>query len=164
MDSTLASWLPIGLFEALAASPYGPLALPAAIALLTAGFVGFSVPGTIAPMSFLSGLFLGLGGILAVALGVTVGSHLLFLASRRWLGGWMTARLGERLTRFQQHLGRKGPLYVVGARLTGVPHVVVTAGCAATPIGARAFLAASLLGMLPAITLAAMAGTGVSAL
>lgn len=159
MESTIASWLPLSLFEALAASPFGPFLLPALLASLTAGFVSFSVPGTIAPMSFISGWLLGFGGILVVALGAVVGSHILFLASRRWLKAFMEERLGSRLQRVQEHLGRKGALYVVGARLTGVPHIVVTAGCAATPITARSFLTASLLGMLPAITLATMAGS-----
>ncbi|KLE34572.1 VTT domain-containing protein [Aurantiacibacter luteus] len=158
MDSTIAAWLPLGLLESLAATPWGPFVLPVLIAMLTAGFTGFSVPGTLAPMSFISGLLLGIGGILAVALGVLVGSHLLFLASRRWLAERMQARFGERLSGVSEHLGRKGSIYVAVARLTGVPHIVVTAGCAATPITARAFLTASLLGMLPAITLAHMAG------
>ncbi|MXO94352.1 hypothetical protein GRI62_12170 [Erythrobacter arachoides] len=158
MDTTIAAWLPMPLLESLAASPWGPFVLPALIASLTAGFVGFSIPGTIAPMSFISGLLLGIGGILVVALGVLVGSHVLFLASRRWLAGIMQERFGDRLKSVSEHLGRRGPVYVVIARLTGVPHVVVTAGCAATPITSRAFLAASLIGMLPAITLAHMAG------
>lgn len=161
MDATIAAWLPVGLLESLAASPGGAFVLPVLIAVLTAGFVGFSVPGTLAPMSFVSGLLLGLGGIVAVALGVLVGSHVLFLASRRWLAGVMQDRFGERLARVSEHLGRKGAIYVFIARLTGVPHVVVTAGCAAAPITSRAFLAASLLGMLPAITLAHVAGTAI---
>lgn len=159
MESPILSWLPLSMFEALAASPAAPFLLPLLLASLTAGFVSFSVPGTIAPMSFISGWLLGFGGILVVALGAVVGSHILFLASRRWLKTFMENRFGPRLRRVRAHLGRKGPLYVVGARLTGVPHIVVTAGCAATPISARAFLTASLLGMLPAITLAAMAGS-----
>lgn len=162
MELVIADHLPLGFIEALAASPHALFAVPAAIALLTAGFVTFSVPGTIAPMSFLSGVLLGFGGILVVALGVLVGSHILFLASRRWLRDWIERRFGERLDTIREHLGRKGPLYVVGARLTGVPHIVVTAGCAATPMTARQFLAASMLGMLPAISLAAMAGNGLA--
>ena len=60
------------------------------------------------------------------------------------------------------HLERRGAAYVVGARLGGVPHVVVSAACAASPLTARQFLAASLLGMLPAITIATLAGTSLA--
>ncbi|WP_338242596.1 VTT domain-containing protein [Aurantiacibacter hainanensis] len=149
----------MALLDSLAAMPMGILALPALLAAVTASLVAMSVPGAVNTMSFLSGLVLGLGGILVVALGCAVGSHLLFLITRRWLGERMRRRFGKRLDGIQDHLARRGPLYVVGARLGGVPHVIVTAGCAATPMGARAFLAASLLGMLPAISLSAIAGS-----
>lgn len=164
MELGLANLLPFELIEAIAASPHALFAVPLVIGLLTAGFVTFSVPGAITPMSFLSGLLLGFGGILVVAAGVLVGSHILFLASRRWLRDRIERRFGEKLQGIREHLGRKGPLYVVGARLTGVPHIVVTASCAATPMTSRQFLAASMLGMLPAISLAAMAGNGLALL
>lgn len=154
----------MALLDSLAAMPMGIFALPALIAAVTASLVAMSVPGAVNTMSFLGGLVLGIAGILVVAFGCAIGSHLLFLASRRWLGERMRGRFGKRLDGVQDHLARRGPIYVVIARLTGIPHVIVTAGCAATPIKARAFLAASLLGMLPAICLSALAGTGFSAL
>ena len=164
MDAFISSVLPMALLDSLAAMPMGIFALPALIAAVTASLVAMSVPGAVNTMSFLSGLVLGIAGILVVALGCAIGSHLLFLASRRWLGERMRRRFGKRLDGVQDHLARRGPAYVVVARLTGIPSVIVTAGCAATPIKARAFLAASLLGMLPAISLSALAGTGFSAL
>jgi len=163
MDGLISTLLPMTLLDSLAAMPFGPFALPAIIATLTASLVAMSVPGAVNTMSFLSGLVLGVAGILVVVIGCAIGSHLLFLASRRWLGERMQRRFGDRLKRISEHLGRRGPIYVVGARLGGVPHVVVTAGCAATPISARAFLAASLLGMMPAISLSALAGSGLAA-
>ncbi|APE27786.1 VTT domain-containing protein [Aurantiacibacter gangjinensis] len=164
MESLSASILPLALLKGLAMMPGGMIAVAAIIAAATASLVAFSVPGAVTPMSFLSGLMLGIGGILAVALGVLVGSHLLFLVTRRWLGPRMNGRFGPRLEAARAHLSRRGPAYVVGARLGGVPHLLVTAACAATPITARQFLAASLLGMLPAISLAAVAGSGVAAI
>ncbi len=151
------------MLDSLAAMPVGPYALPALLAAVTASLVAMSVPGAVNTMSFLSGLILGIAGILVVALGVTIGTHLLFLASRRWLGERVRRRFGKRMEGIQDHLGRRGPLYVVGARIGGIPNVIVTAGCAATPISARAFLAASLLGMLPAICIAGFAGSAMIA-
>lgn len=161
MDAIITSVLPVSLLDSIAAMPLGPLALPVLLATVTASLVAMSVPGAVNTMSFLSGLVLGIGGILVVTLGVLAGTHLLFLVTRRWLGERMRKRFGHRLESVQGHLARRGPLYVVGARLGGVPHVVVTAGCAATPMRLRAFLAASLLGMLPAISLSALAGSAI---
>ncbi|MFB0612816.1 VTT domain-containing protein [Aurantiacibacter poecillastricola] len=164
MDAFLSSILPLALLESLATSPLGILAVPLLITVLTASLVALSLPGAVNTMSFVSGMMLGLGGILVVALGVLVGSHLLFLASRRWLSERLQRRFGARIASVQDHLGKRGPLYVVGARLGGIPHVVVTAGCAATPINARAFLGASLLGMLPCIAISAIAGSTLAAI
>lgn len=164
MDALISALLPMTLLDSLAAMPFGTLALPALIATVTASLVAMSIPGAVNTMSFLSGLVLGLTGVFVVILGCAIGSHLLFLASRRWLGERMQRRFGTRLDGVQEHLARRGPIYVVGARLGGVPHLIVTAGCAATPISSRAFLAASMLGMLPAIVLSALAGSALIAL
>ena len=102
MDALISSLLPIAMLDSLAAMPVGPYALPALLAAVTASLVAMSVPGAVNTMSFLSGLILGIAGILVVALGVTIGTHLLFLASRRWLGerfaaasanGWKVFRI-----------------------------------------------------------------------
>lgn len=164
MDELISAMLPLALFDSVAALPFGSVALPAMLAAITASLVAMSVPGAVNTMSFLSGLVLGLGGILVVVIGCALGSHLLFLATRRWLGERMRRRFGARLEGVRDHLARRGPIYVVAARLGGVPHLVITAGCAATPISARAFLGASLLGMLPAIFLSALAGSALVAL
>lgn len=153
--------LPLGLIDGLAATPFGLLIMAAALGLMTATMVALSIPGGLTSLSFTSGLLLGFSGILVVALGALLGSHALFLASRRFLGGFMRRRFGERLEQVHHHLSLKGPAYVVGMRLGGVPHLLVTAGCAAAPISARTFAGASLLGMLPAIVLAAMAGSAI---
>lgn len=159
MDLAALTSLPLELVETLAAMPNGPLLASMTLALLTAALVAFSVPGTIVPLSFTSGMLLGVPGIAVVAIGALAGSHALFLVSRHALSGWMRRRLGDRLTGIEHHLSRRGALYVFGARITGVPHLLVTAGSALTPMSSRAFASASLLGMLPAISLAAIAGS-----
>lgn len=164
MDSAFASWLPLRFIEAFLAMPYGDVIVPTLVGLLAAFVVSFSIPGALTPTAFFSGLLLGFGGILVVALGAGLGSHLLFLASRRWLSDTMQRRFGARLDSAREHLEKRGPIYVVAARLGGTPHIFITAACAAAPISARDFGAASLLGMLPAIVLAASAGSGLALL
>ncbi|WP_340588704.1 VTT domain-containing protein [Erythrobacter alti] len=161
MDSVIASWLPLGFLEAVAAMPYGELAVPVVIAVLTASIMTFSIPGALTPTAFFSGMLMGFGGILVVALGAVIGSHILLLASRRWLSGSMQRRFGTRLDGVRDHLEKRGPIYVAGARLSGVPHVLITAGCAAAPISGRSFAGATLLGLMPAIVLAVGAGSAI---
>ena len=157
-----ATLLPMTLFDTLAASPVGLVLSVLLLTGLTTILVTLSVPGTMAPVSFVSGAVLGVGGILVVVAGALIGTHLLFLASRHFMADRLARRWGARIEAMRGHLERRGPAYVVGARLGGVPHVVVSAACAASPLTARQFLAASLLGMLPAITIAALAGTSLT--
>ena len=161
MDFALPQWLPLGFVENVAVMPHGVLAVSVLIALITAAIMTFSIPGALAPTAFLSGLLLGFGGILVVALGAVVGSHILFMASRRWLAASLRRRFGKRLDEVGGHLERRGPIYIAIARFSGVPNIVVAAGSAAAPISARAFAGASLLGMLPAIILAGTAGSAI---
>lgn len=144
--------------EALRLMPYGLVLAAAVLGLATTLLVGCSVPGTLVPLSFTSGLLLGTGGIVVVALGAVAGSHILFTLSRGTLADRIKVRLGPRLQPVEQHLARGGAMYVVGARITGVPHLVVTLASALAGMSARTFASASLLGMLPAIGLAASAG------
>ena len=161
MDLAALVSIPLDLIESFAAMPYGMVAAGALLALLTATFTALSVPGTIIPMSFTSGALLGFSGVFVIALGALGGSVALFLVSRYLLGDWIRHRLGDRLDGIGTHLDRRGPFYVVAARITGIPGLLVTAGSAVTPISARTFGAASLLGMMPAIVLAAMAGSAI---
>ena len=161
MEAFLATILPQELIETIAASAFGPVALPVFLALVTASLVAFSIPGAINSMSFLSGVVLGFGGMVVVFIGALVGTHLLFIATRRWLGHRIERRFGDRIATMHQHLERRGPFYVVTARVFGTPHLLVTGACAAAPISARTFLTASMLGMLPAIALATLAGAAI---
>lgn len=159
METAAASWMPLDLIGASAALPYGGVIVAVLIGAISFTIVALSVPGALTPTAFVSGLLMGFGGALVVALGAALGSHLLFLVSRRWLAAAMQRRFGARLDGVRDHLERRGPIYVATARLGGVPHIVVTAGAAATQISARSFAGASILGMLPAISLAAIAGS-----
>jgi uncharacterized membrane protein YdjX (TVP38/TMEM64 family) len=128
------------------------------IAGLTATLVACCIPGTIVPMSVSSGALLGgWEGAGAVTAGALVGSLALFLASRHLLQDRIRARWGDRLATLEGHLGKRGFVYVVGLRIVGVPHFLVTAGSALAGVKARPFIAATLLGFLPIIALSSNA-------
>ena len=129
---------------------------------LTATVVGFGVPGVLLPISFSSGALLGgWEGMAAVVAGALLGSHAFFLITRRWLAGRVHHRWGDRLKGFDREIARRGFVYLLGLRLVGIPHVLVTVASALSPIRARSFALATALGFLPAIGLAAMAGSAV---
>ncbi|MEO6388286.1 MAG: VTT domain-containing protein [Croceibacterium sp.] len=133
-----------------------------AFVTITAAVVGFGVPGALVPISFSSGALLGgWFGVAVVVVGAAIGSQVLFVATRRWLSARVRARFGPRLDLFDHSLEKRGFFYLLGLRLLGVPHMLVTAASALSPIRARSFALATMLGLLPAITLAAMAGSAV---
>jgi uncharacterized membrane protein YdjX (TVP38/TMEM64 family) len=71
------------------------------------------------------------------------------------------ASAGPRIERFDQTIAQRGFFYLLGLRLLGMPHMLVTAASALSPLRARSFALATLLGFLPAVTIAAMAGSAV---
>jgi uncharacterized membrane protein YdjX (TVP38/TMEM64 family) len=130
------------------------------LAGLTATLVACCVPGTIVPLSVSSGALLGgWEGAGVVTAGALAGSMALFLASRHLLHDRLRARWGSRLIKLESHVGKRGFFYVVGLRIVGVPHFLVTAGSALAGVRARSFVAASLLGFLPVIALSSNAGS-----
>lgn len=138
------------------------LLLGLAFLTLTAAVMGFGVPGALIPLSFSSGALLGGWlGMAVVVVGALLGSQAFFVVTRRWLSVRIRKRWGGKLERFDRDLGRRGFVYLLGLRLLGVPHLLVTAASALSPIRARSFALATMLGLLPAITLAAMAGSAV---
>ena len=133
-----------------------------ALLALTATLVGFGVPGVLVPLSFSSGALLGGWlGMLCVVAGAVLGSQLFFATTRRWLGARVRRRWGERLHHFDRSISKRGFYYLLGLRLAGVPHILVSAASAVSAIRARSFALATLLGFLPAIALSALAGSAV---
>ncbi len=146
----------------LAALANSELLLGLALLTVTATLIALGVPGVLVPLSFSSGALLGGWlGMLVVIAGALIGSHAFFVATRRWLAAHVRTRWGDRLDNFDREIGRRGLLYVTGLRLAGVPHFLVTAASALSPMRTRSFALATLLGFLPAVALAAMAGSAV---
>lgn len=138
------------------------LLLALALLTLTAILVAIGVPGVLLPLSFSSGALLGgWSGMLVVIGGAVLGSQVLFVVTRRWPAQRLKQRWGTRLARFDRTMEQRGFLYLLGLRLVGAPHLLVTASSALSSIRARSFVLATLLGFLPAIGLAAMAGSAV---
>ena len=146
----------------LAALAGSELLLGLALLALTAMLVALGVPGVLVPISFSSGALLGGWlGMLCVVLGAVLGSQVFFVATRRWLAARVRRRWGARLDPIDRAISKRGFYYLLGLRLTGVPHLLVSAASALSAIRARNFALATLLGFLPAIALSAMAGSAV---
>jgi len=157
----IAAWLfeHIPILSALLASEW---MLGLVFLVLPATFTAFGVPGVLVPISFSSGALLGgWEGIVVVTAGASAGSHALFLVTRRWMGGPVRRRWGEALERLDSAMARRGFFYLLGLRLCGAPHLLVTAASALSAIRAQRFVLATLLGFLPAISLASMAGSAI---
>lgn len=136
------------------------LALALALFGLTAALIACCVPGMIVPLSVSSGALLGgWQGILVVTAGAVLGSQALFLVTRHLLRHRVKRRFGDRLANFEKHVTKRGFFYLVGLRLIGAPHFLVTAGCALSSLRTRSFAAATLIGLLPVISLTSVAGS-----
>jgi uncharacterized membrane protein YdjX (TVP38/TMEM64 family) len=136
------------------------LLLAAIFFVATAVLIAFCVPGVLVPIAVGSGAVLGpWGASAAVLLGAAAGSQLLFLAARHFAGERVQAKLGGRLQAFQDRFTAGGIWYVIGLRMIGTPHFLVTAASALTPMRSSKFAVATLLGFLPAVTLAAATGS-----
>jgi uncharacterized membrane protein YdjX (TVP38/TMEM64 family) len=128
----------------------------------TAFLVAFCVPGVILPMAIVAGTLFGTWrGVALIGLGTLVGSQILFIVARHSARDRLRAWIGKRLSGFERRFEAYGIWYVIGLRLIGAPHFLVTAGSALMPIASWSFAAASLLGVLPAIAIAAATGAAI---
>jgi uncharacterized membrane protein YdjX (TVP38/TMEM64 family) len=158
MEIFSLDWLSLaGLQSVLSA--FDGSALMALIFLATASLVALCVPGVILPMAMTSGALFGTWPAVAiVALGALVGNQAFFMVARRVARNRARRRLGQSLARWEIGFTTYGVWYIIGLRLVGAPQLLVTGGSALTPIGFWAFTAATLVGLLPAIVLAAATG------
>jgi uncharacterized membrane protein YdjX (TVP38/TMEM64 family) len=136
------------------------LAVAGAFFVGTAALVACCVPGGIVAMALTASALLETWlAVPVVAFGALAGSHGLFLGIRHLDGGRTRERLGEKLQAIERRFARYGPWYIVGLRVCGAPHFLVTAASALLPLRAGAFAAATMAGLLPGIALAAAAGS-----
>lgn len=147
-------------FGALLALVQSDVALAALLFASTAALVACCVPGGITAMAASAAALLESWiAVPLVTLGALAGSQALFLAVRRGGAERIRARLGDRMHRIEAAFARYGLWSVIGLRILGVPHFLVTAGSALLTIRPAAFAAATAIGFLPTIVLAAAAGS-----
>ncbi|MGE0046113.1 MAG: TVP38/TMEM64 family protein [Hyphomonadaceae bacterium] len=131
-----------------------------ATALMAIGFPSVAV------IMAAGGVIFGLveGGLLAL-LGTTLGSFILFLAARGARDAALVTRFGAIFTRIERGMARDPFLYLLLMRITPVfPTVAVTLAAAAARIKAWPFLAATLIGLIPAAVIYTGVGAGAGAL
>jgi uncharacterized membrane protein YdjX (TVP38/TMEM64 family) len=155
----LSTLLPMDLFEALLAMPLGEVWLAAGVLGLTASIYASGIPGALLPISFSSGALLGgVLGTAAVAVGALLGALVLYAWLERGSQASLRRRYGEHLKRLDNIVTRGGILPIIGLRLAGVPHIAVTTLGAMAAVGSRRYALATIVGVFPAIALAASAG------
>lgn len=159
MELPFATFLPFDRIEAILVMPFGEFWLAMAVLGLTASVYALGIPGALLPISFSSGALLGGAlGTVAVAGGAIVGALALYALLERGSQATLRRKYGDRLQRVDDLVSRGGILPIIGLRLAGVPHVAVTALCAMAAVGVRRYAIATLVGIFPAIALAATAG------
>jgi uncharacterized membrane protein YdjX (TVP38/TMEM64 family) len=136
----------------------------ALIALLvfagTAVVVALWLPGLLMPIAASSGALLNVWiATAAVACGALAGSMVVFALTRYCLSDQVPCKIAGFLNRFEPWFNAGGAWFVLVLRLGGAPHALVSASSALTPIRASSFALATLVGMSPAILLAAAAGS-----
>lgn len=130
----------------------------------TAIVISLWIPGFLLPIAASSGAVLDAWlGSTAVACGALAGSMAIFATTRQVGQDRLPARLLDFLHRFEHRFRSHGAWCVLLLRLIGAPHFLVSAGSALMPIRARYFALATLAGMVPAILLAASAGSSLAA-
>jgi uncharacterized membrane protein YdjX (TVP38/TMEM64 family) len=135
-------------------------ALIAALWLVTTSLVAAGTPGVVIPATLAAEALAGpVAATATISMGALGGSLLLFVAARRWGSPILARHLSNRLESFERRFAVYGIWSIVGLRMIGTPHMVVTVGSAMMPIRAPAFAAATFLGFLPAIVMTALAGS-----
>lgn len=130
----------------------------------TALLIALWVPGFLLPVAASSGALLDAwSGTVAVTGGALVGSMAIFVTARHFGAERVPARVALFLQRFEDRFRTQGAWFVFVLRLVGAPHFLISAGSALMPIRASRFAGATLAGMIPAILLAAIAGSAVAA-
>jgi uncharacterized membrane protein YdjX (TVP38/TMEM64 family) len=128
------------------------------------GVVAFSIPGGVW-LTLAGGFFFGawLGAALAVV-GATIGATLLFLVAQRLFGERALDRLGPQASRIAEGLRRDAWSYLLVLRLVPLfPFFLVNLVPAFVGVRLSTFVATTLVGIVPATAVFALAGAGLGA-
>ena len=126
------------------------------VAIMAAAASASGIPGLIVPLTILSAAVLGpVPAAIAVLLGVIAGSQVLFALLKRLGPDRLAARLGGRFEVVERVFQRRGLFCLIGLRIVGTPHFLVTGASALLPVRHLHFATATALGMLPVVCVSA---------
>lgn len=126
------------------------------------GATAFSIPGS-SIFTIAAGLLFGWAGLLYALFGATVGSALLFLAVRYFIGSWVQQRYQQKLAGFNQEIDTHGRYYLLIVRLIAVlPFCLVNMLSGLTKLSLPSFLGVTLIGLIPVSALYIFAGIQVA--
>ena len=129
----------------------------------TAIVIALWIPGMLVPIAASSGALINMWpATAAVVFGALAGSMVIFVTTRRFATGHVPARFAAFLAKFEARFKAHGAWWVLGLRLVGAPHFLVSASSALMPIKASSFALATLLGLFPAVLIGAAAGAALS--
>lgn len=140
---------------------------PAAMATFVAVYaaaVAVSMPGA-ALLTITSGFLFGWfwGGAVAVC-GATIGAVLVFMAARTAFGDMLARRAGPKLSAFLAGFHQDAAWYLLFLRLVpAFPFFLVNLAAALAGVRLRTFAWTTLLGIVPATAVFALAGSGLDA-
>ena len=128
----------------------------------TAMVIALWIPGMLLPISASSGALINVWpATAAVVFGALAGSMVIFATTRHFATGHVPLKFAAFLARFEARFKSHGAWLVLGLRLAGAPHFLVSASSGVMPIKASSFALATLLGMFPAVLIGATAGAAI---
>lgn len=130
----------------------------------TAIVIALWIPGMLLPIAASSGALINVWpATAAVVLGALAGSMVIFATTRHFAAGHVPPKFAAFLTRYEAQFKAHGAWLVLGLRLVGAPHFLVSASSGLMPIKASSFALATLLGLFPAVLIGAAAGSALGA-
>ena len=128
----------------------------------TAIVIALWIPGMLLSIAASSGALINVWpATAAVVFGALAGSMIIFATTRHFATGHVPAKFAAFLTRFEARFKSRGAWLVLGLRLVGAPHFLVSASSGLMPIKASSFALATLLGLFPAALIGAIAGSAI---
>ena len=126
------------------------------VAVMAAAASASGIPGLIVPITIVSAAVFGpVQAAIAILLGVIAGSQFLFALLKSLGRDRLAARLGGRFEVVERVFQRRGLLCLIGLRILGTPHFLVTGASALLPVRHLHFATATALGMLPVVCVSA---------
>jgi uncharacterized membrane protein YdjX (TVP38/TMEM64 family) len=99
-------------------------------------------------------------GLAIVLVATTIGSTAAFHMSRTLLRGWIDARFGHRMAAIDRGFAAHGPAYLLALRFNPlIPYWLVNLTMGLTAMRPRIYVPLTLIGLTPATTIYAHAGT-----